>query len=259
MSSDRRDDAEWEDEIELGRGAERLEEELKRVRRLNALVLLTGAIAEELNNLLAAIRVYAEVVPDKQPSLATAPAVREIRNSCDIAFSLVRRLQAFTRWPDSAVERIDVQRVIAETAPLLRTILGVNVKLDLSLTALNRVVTLEDGALEQMLVVFIANARDALVCGGTVTIRTRNVVRPDRRPSPEASAEFVRIEVEDTGIGMTPELAARVFEPFFTTKANAAGLGLATVQDIVNATGGFVEVESTSGYGSRFRVYLPVA
>ena len=106
------------------------------------------------------------------------------------------------------------------------------------------------------------NARDAMPDGGTLAFRARNVTERESQKLGHVGMsveEYVLIEVEDTGSGMTPEVMAKIFEPFFTTKGvgKGTGLGLATVYGIVKQSGGFIYHESEVGRGTTFRVYLP--
>lgn len=122
----------------------------------------------------------------------------------------------------------------------------------------------DPGQIDQVVMNLVVNARDAMPEGGTVRIRTDNVAQPparvrDTAGAPVASGGYVRLRIEDTGVGMEPGLIARVFEPFFTTKAKGegTGLGLATVHGVVKQTGGLIGVESRPDEGATFSVYLP--
>jgi signal transduction histidine kinase len=110
---------------------------------------------------------------------------------------------------------------------------------------------MEPGQLEQVLMNLVINARDAMSAGGRLTV--------EARPGPAGSHAL--LAVSDTGCGMTPEVKAHIFEPFFTTKGpgKGTGLGLATVQDIVQQASGYIDVESDPGVGTTFKVYLPLA
>src|ERR1051326_4002872 len=120
----------------------------------------------------------------------------------------------------------------------------------------------DEGMMEQVLMNLAVNARDAMPKGGQLIIGTDRVVHDAAsiQSNPEArDGEFVRLTVQDTGCGMTPEIQARIFEPFFTTKdiGKGTGLGLATVYGIVKQSGGSVWAYSELGRGSTFKVYLP--
>jgi two-component system, cell cycle sensor histidine kinase and response regulator CckA len=118
---------------------------------------------------------------------------------------------------------------------------------------------------EQVVINLAMNARDALPPsgGGTIAIRTWNTTLPARvgHVGPAECRRYVVVDVADTGIGMSADVAARLFEPFFTTKEHGkgTGLGLATAYSIVHEAGGWIDVETAEGQGTTFRVYLPVA
>jgi two-component system cell cycle sensor histidine kinase/response regulator CckA len=106
------------------------------------------------------------------------------------------------------------------------------------------------------------NARDAMPLGGTLTLRTGNVSAEESAPHQHQGmpfGEYVRVEVEDTGSGIAPEIIDKIFDPFYTTKdiGKGTGLGLSTVYGIVKQTGGFIFVESELGKGTIFRIFLP--
>jgi two-component system cell cycle sensor histidine kinase/response regulator CckA len=108
--------------------------------------------------------------------------------------------------------------------------------------------------LQQVLLNLCINARDAMPNGGTLLVEAKNVTLQGDHPG-----DHVRLRVADSGEGMPPEVRQKVFEPFFTTKTQGTGIGLATVASIVRRHGGFIELDSTPGEGTEFRVLLPVA
>ena len=113
-----------------------------------------------------------------------------------------------------------------------------------------------------MIINLAVNARDAMPDGGCLTIRTRNVSERESLKLNSlgiAAGEYLLIEVEDTGVGIPPDVMGKIFEPFFTTKdvGKGTGLGLSTVYGIVKQTGGYVFADSKEGEGTTFRVYLP--
>jgi hypothetical protein len=123
-------------------------------------------------------------------------------------------------------------------------------------------VNVDHSLLTQVLLNLVVNARDAMPQGGRLHISTGSAVfsQEDLKDHAERVAgRFVRLSVEDSGVGMDAELAKRIFEPYFTTRGKGNGLGLATVFGIVKQSGGFLEVLSSPGAGSTFHVYLPEA
>jgi signal transduction histidine kinase len=119
----------------------------------------------------------------------------------------------------------------------------------------------DPGLVEQALMNLAANARDAMPSGGTLTLATANATVPSEHggAQPPDPGEYVRLDVQDTGRGIAPELVGKVFEPFLSTKGErlGTGLGLAVVYGIVQQCDGFIAVESPSGKGATFTIYLP--
>lgn len=240
-----------------------LEDQLRLSQKMEAVGRLAGGVAHDFNNLLTAISGFAELAATEvEPGGELAGYLDEIRRSADRATELTSQLLTFGRRAVLQPQVIELNRVVADVAPMLRRIIGEDVRLDVSSDpSLGR--TLADrGQLEQVIVNLAANARDAMPAGGQLTIATENVVfddlyaadHPEVRPG-----KYVRLTISDTGVGMDASTAAHIFEPFFTTKnpGRGTGLGLATVFGIVNQAEGHVSVESAPGQGATFRIDLP--
>jgi len=227
-----------------------LEEQLRHGQKMEALGRLTGAIAHDFNNLLTVILGYAEALLDSEVTLPVRAELREIRRASSSAASLTRQLLVFSRRMPAVLEPLDLNHVIREVSPMLQRLLGKIVQLSLSLDAVHPIVRADRGLLDQLLMNLLINGRDAMPNGGTLTIATRD----DER-------DHVTLEVSDTGLGMPADVRARIFEPFFTTKdpGKGTGLGLATVYTIVTQAGGTIDVESSQGQGTTFRISLPLA
>jgi two-component system, cell cycle sensor histidine kinase and response regulator CckA len=152
--------------------------------------------------------------------------------------------------------------VLSDLSMLLKRLLGERVELDLRHGRDLWFVKADVNQFEQVIVNLVVNARDAMPDGGRVTIRTANVSAPEANAlnlQGLPAAEFVTIEVSDTGTGISPEVMDKIFEPFFTTKeiGKGTGLGLSTVFGIVKQSNGFIYVDSAVGEGTTFRVFLP--
>jgi len=157
---------------------------------------------------------------------------------------------------------LDVNQIVTKTEKMLRRLVKENIEFEVVLEPNLERVNADPGQIEQIIVNLIVNARDAMPNGGKLRVRTSNMrLHSDlSRAGAEAqSGSFVSLEVTDTGTGMDEEMQAHVFEPFFTTKAvgKGTGLGLATVYGIVKQSNGRIEVQSTLGQGSSFKIYLP--
>jgi PAS domain S-box-containing protein len=248
----------------------RMEQELRQreaqylqAQKLEGVGRLAAGVAHDFNNLLTAISGYAELLTDRlTPGSAEAEDVGEIRAAADRAAALTRQLLAFSRQQVREPKVLDLNAVVGDLAQMLRRLLGE----DVDLVTVQRqglgAVLADPGQLEQVIVNLAVNARDAMPGGGKLTIEAANVDLDDGVSAGHAAIKpgrYVMLAVTDTGIGMAPEVLARLFEPFFTTKGvgKGTGLGLATVYGIVKQSDGYVLVDSLPGRGSTFRVYLP--
>jgi PAS domain S-box-containing protein len=241
----------------------RAEEQLRQAGKMESIGNLAGGIAHDFNNVLT---VVLSAVDAAWRDLKEGKAVEEedlldIRGAAVKAANLTRQLLAFARRQPISPCPVDLNERIRSSQPMLSRLLGSDVKLVLELQdGLGRV-RLDPSQLDQLLVNFVSNARDALPEGGHLWIRTADtVVEPsDLQAALVPPGDYVRMEVEDDGPGMSPEVAEKVFDPFFTTKevGRGTGLGLATVHGIVKQAGGYIKVDARPGRGARFDLLLP--
>ena len=233
----------------------RLEDQLRQSQKMEAVGRLAGGIAHDFNNLLMVIMGHGELLRRGLP--ANDPRLRKVQHvlgAAERAARLVRQLLAFSRKQVLETRVVDLNALVAETARMLRPLLGEDVKVVTRLDpALGRV-RVDPAQVDQVLVNLAVNARDAMPAGGTLVLETANC---------EAAAPGlgVALTVSDTGHGMDEATRAQAFEPFFTTKAGAGGtgLGLSMVYGIVQQSGGQVTLDSAPGRGSSFRILLPRA
>ncbi|HEY5547353.1 MAG TPA: ATP-binding protein [Gemmatimonadaceae bacterium] len=235
---------------------------LAQAERLDSIGKLAGHIAHDFNNLLTAIIGNAEIaLRQLEPTDRVAADVAKIMDVSRRASSLTRQLLSFARRQSTSTRVIDVKRFIEDATPLLRRVIGDQIRLDIHLDAATPCVRFDRTQLEQVLVNLAANARDAMPAGGTLSIST---ARPAEREAVteldgRTPGEYMVLTVSDTGIGMSAEVRKRIFEPFFSTKhgQGGTGLGLAVAYGAVRQHGGSIEVESTEHHGSTFRIYIP--
>jgi two-component system cell cycle sensor histidine kinase/response regulator CckA len=186
----------------------------------------------------------------------------QIKQNATRAATLVRQLLAFSRRQTLRPQVLDLGDALSDLTMLLRRLIGEKVKLDLVHGRDLWPVKVDVSQFEQVIVNLAVNARDAMPDGGKLTVRTANVTADE---SAELSnkgmpaADYVRIDISDTGTGIPAEIVDKIFEPFFSTKevGKGTGLGLSTVYGIVKQTGGFVYVDSRPGEGTSFRIFLP--
>ena len=240
-----------------------LEEQLRHAQKMEAIGRLAGGIAHDFNNLLTAIIGYTEIVmfgfDPKDPRRADA---EEIKRAAERAAELTRQMLAFSRRQVLQPKVVDLNVALQKVEPMLRRVIGEDVVMTISAKATRPQVRVDPGQIEQVIMNLVVNARDAMPKGGRLTVETEDstfdasTVPPDHRPG-----DYVTLSVSDSGIGMSPEVRARIFEPYFTTKevGKGTGLGLSTAYGIVQQSEGFIQVFSEPGLGTTFRIHLPRA
>jgi PAS domain S-box-containing protein len=240
-----------------------LEDELRQAHKMEAIGRLAGGVAHDFNNHLTVVSGNGEYLLSlpELPDAVREP-VQAIASACEKAAALTRQLLGFSRQTVLQPVVLDLNEVVAETARLLDRVIGPQVRLRTVLGAGLSRVRADRAQLDQVLMNLAVNARDAMPQGGTLTFETADVTLAggEATPCPDGrSGHYVRLAVSDTGIGMTPEVQARMFEPFFTTKeiGHGTGLGLSTVFGIVQQSQGSIQVVSAPGAGATFRIDLP--
>jgi nitrogen-specific signal transduction histidine kinase/CheY-like chemotaxis protein len=241
------------------------EEALRQSQKMEAVGQLTGGIAHDFNNLLAGIVGSLDLMQSRLRQGRTAEVDRYVgaaMGSAQRAAALTHRLLAFSRRQPLDPKAVDVNRLVAGVEDLLRRTLGPGIALELTLAEELWGTLCDPVQLESALLNLCINARDAMPDGGRLVVETGNV-RLDRAYAASQRevipGAYVMIAVSDTGVGMTPEVVARVFEPFFTTKpiGQGTGLGLSMVYGFARQSGGHVRVLSELGRGTTVRLYLP--
>jgi signal transduction histidine kinase len=253
--------------LEGDTGREGLQNQL---HRLESLGQLAGGIAHDFNNLLAVIiNCAAFVTNELKASTSTADGrqamredVEQISLTAERAVHLTHQLLAFASREVTQPEVVNVNDVVSAIEQLLRRTLGEHIELHSSLAVDLRLVLIDPGRLEQILVNLAVNARDAMPDGGELEVDTVNVNIDEAYAASRSEltpGSYVRLRVSDNGAGMSPETVQRAFDPFFTTKPpdQGTGLGLATVNGIVQQAGGYTQIYSKPDVGTTFTVLLP--
>ncbi len=240
-----------------------MEQKLLHAAKMEAVGTLAGGIAHDFNNLLQAVQGYAELLLlGREPSDNDYQELREIKHAAQRGAQLSRQLLTFSRKMESQLRPVALNRQIEETQNLLRRTIPKMISIDLQLQEELDLVNADPVQMEQILINFGLNAKDAMVEGGRINIATRNVnldtefcrKRPEVKPG-----AYVLLSVSDTGAGMDQDTLQHIFDPFFSTKevGKGTGLGLSLVYGIVKNHGGYIECTSEPGRGTRFDVYLP--
>jgi two-component system, cell cycle sensor histidine kinase and response regulator CckA len=228
-------------------------------QKLESIGVLASGIAHDFNNLLGGILADAELL---QTELANNSAAREgvdrIKLITTRASQIVRQLMAYAGQDDAALEPVDLSTMVAEMMEFVKVSISKRTVLQLDLPASLPALQANAAQLRQVLLNLIVNASEALANReGTVSVSVSHVrLSPNFDPDLKAG-EYIRLEVSDSGSGISPEIQTRIFDPFFTTKGAGRGLGLAAVQGIMRNHGGAVRLVSAPGQGSRFEILLP--
>jgi two-component system cell cycle sensor histidine kinase/response regulator CckA len=239
----------------------RLEAHLRNSQTLDAVGQLAGGMAHDFNNLLTVINTYTELLLSKLPGDDEGRRIAEqIQSAGEQAAALTRQLLAFSRGTTIKAQVVDVNGLVDEVQLMLRRLLDPGIGLSTMLDPQVKRVLVGPGQLHQILLNLALNARDAMPNSGRLTISTANVeiAEGGAGGGDVIPGEYVLVSVCDTGCGMAPEVQSRIFEPFFTTKSpgKGSGLGLFVVDGIVRQNGGHIRVESTTGLGTEFRIFL---
>ncbi len=240
-----------------------LERTLQQSQRMEAVGRLAGGIAHDFNNLLTVINGYTDLLHGEMG--ADDPhrkLVREIGEAGERAATLTHQLMAFSRSQVLDPTVLDLNAVVTELGSMLRRLVGETITMRSELETAPVRVRVDAGQIGQVIVNLAVNARDAMPDGGTLTIRTENVTEERARSAghPEVKpGAYALISISDTGVGMTPETAARIFEPFFTPRSVGvgSGLGLSMVYGLVRQSEGDIAVQSVPGRGTTFTICLP--
>jgi PAS domain S-box-containing protein len=241
------------------------EQQRRQAQRLQAAGKLAGGVAHEVNNMLTVVLGFGELVRDRLAAEDVREDLEQMILAAERAAVVTRQLLAYSRQQQLPPVVVDLQQVVRELAPALARVLGSDRRLAVDWNE-PAWVTADRGQLEQVLINLVANARDATGTDAEIRVAVGSrYVDPatlERHHETElVPGEFATVTVEDSGTGMDADTMSQVFEPFFTTKGvgEGTGLGLSMVYGIVKQHGGFVDIASELGVGTRVTVHLPRA
>jgi PAS domain S-box-containing protein len=239
------------------------EGQLRQSQKMDAVGQLTGGVAHDFNNILTVITGTIEILEDgvaDRPDLATI--AKMIDEAATRGAELTRQLLAFARRQPLDPRETDVNRLVIETARLLKPTLGEHIEIESMLEDDAWSALVDPSQLSAAIVNLAVNARDAMPNGGKLTLETGNVVLDEAYAAGNSEVTpgaYVTIAVSDTGMGIPADIRDRVFEPFFTTKevGRGTGLGLSMVYGFAKQTGGHIKIYSEEGHGTAVKLYLP--
>ncbi|MBI3705688.1 MAG: response regulator [Rhizobiales bacterium] len=239
-----------------------LENRVYQQQKMESVGQLAGGIAHDFNNVLSAIMMATDFLLNAhKPTDPSFQDIIQIKQNANRAAALVRQLLAFSRKQTLRPQVLDLGETLSDLGMLLKRLIGEKVTLEVVHGRDLWPVKVDISQFEQVIVNLAVNARDAMLDGGKLSVRTANVTAAEcgklaYKGMPDA--DYVRVEVSDTGVGIPADIIEKIFEPFFSTKevGKGTGLGLSTVYGIVKQTGGFVYADSKPG-NTAFRIFLP--
>ncbi|CAN0530852.1 unnamed protein product, partial [Laminaria digitata] len=241
----------------------KLEAQFAQGQKMQAVGQLAGGVAHDFNNVLTAIIGFSDLLLLKhKPGDPSFADIMSIKQSANRAAGLTRQLLAYSRRQTLRPQILEVTGHLDDLTVLLKRLIGEAITLKVDHQQGIWPVKADLVQLEQVVVNLVVNARDAMPDGGTITVRTSNVLAGEAEAlnyTGMPASDYVLIEVADTGTGIPPDVLEKIFEPFFSTKelGKGTGLGLSTVYGIIKQTGGFIYPNSVVGKGTTFKIFLP--
>ncbi len=242
-----------------------LERKLLQAQKMESIGTMAGGIAHDFNNILTGILGFTSLLKEKvadRPDLARF--VEIIENSSLRAAALVKKMLVFSRETTPQEDAVcNINDVIEESLTLLKSSFPKNIGLEFDLAGNVSEIKCDPSQLQQIILNLCINARDAMPHGGKIRISTSLCPKetlPASLRNRSGEEKFVKLEVNDTGTGISLEIIDRIFDPFFTTKevGKGSGLGLAMVYGILESLGGTIDVKTIPGSGSSFELYFPI-
>ena len=243
---------------------DRLQAQLLHSQKMEAIGTMAGGIAHDFNNIMTVVSSLTDLMLQK-----TAPAdpffkyLQPISESCRRAVNLVQQLLIFSSRRPKKMSAFSLNEMASELRGFFEHLLSEDIIVDMDLKHGLWEINADRVRIEQVLTNLVLNSSEAMANGGTVSVRTKNVVVGEDQCAGTSGASpgrYVCLTVEDTGTGIDPEIQKHIFEPFFTTKkAKNSGMGLAVVYGVVKDHNGWVSVASEPGEGAVFKVFLPAA
>jgi two-component system cell cycle sensor histidine kinase/response regulator CckA len=235
----------------------KMENELLQVQKLESIGILAGGIAHDFNNLLTAVLGNISLAKIYVMEREVYTHLIEIEKASLRAKDLTQQLLTFSRGGAPVKKTISIADLIKDSANF--ALRGSNVKCDFFISPDLWPAEVDEGQIGQVINNLIINAQQAMPNGGTIQMQCDNVTINTESVLPLKAGHYVKISIKDTGIGIPQENIQKIFDPYFTTKPNGSGFGLSTSYSIVKNHNGHISVESRSGTGTTFYIYLPAS
>jgi len=228
-------------------------------QKMESIGQLTGGIAHDFNNLLSVLASGLEVLSLHYQGDVDVKTFDSMRRAIDRGATMTQQLLAFARQQPLRPETRNVNRLISGFESVLRRAGNDAIEFDFKFEPRIHNTVIDSARFESALLNLVVNARDAMPQGGRLSIETANAALEERQVGALPAGSYVHVTVSDTGIGMSPETAARAFEPFYTTKdvGKGTGLGLSQVYGFIKQSGGEVVIRAEEGKGTAISIYLP--
>ena len=236
----------------------RVEEELRKAHKLESMGVLAGGIAHDFNNLLTGILgnvSLAKVVIDSRDK--AVKRLDEAEKAVGRARDLTQQLLTFSKGGAPVKKSASMEQIVKDSASFV--LRGSNVKCEFIVPDQVWTVEADEGQMNQVINNLVINADQSMPEGGTISIRIENITVGQNDIMAIKEGRYVKISIEDQGVGISKEYLQKIFDPFFTTKQKGSGLGLAIVYSIINKHDGYINVESKVGIGTIFHVYIPIS
>jgi len=235
-----------------------IEEELQNARKIESIGVLAGGIAHDFNNILTAITgniSLAKMFTD--PDSKAQTRLNEAEKACLRATALTQQLITFSKGGVPIKRTTSIKELLKDSASF--ALRGSNVKCELTIQDDIYPCDIDDGQISQAFNDIVINADQSMPDGGVITVNVLNATVAESDNLPLKNGEYVKIVIQDRGIGIAPEHINRIFDPYFSTKEKASGLGLSSSYSIIKNHGGYIGVDSKVGKGSTFTLYIPAS
>lgn len=240
----------------------KIEAQFLRAQRLESIGTLAGGVAHDLNNILTPILMSASLLKMEEENEEKLESLSLIEACAERGAKMIKQVLSFARGVEGQRLPVSVNELILDAVKIIKDTFPKNIQVNPILPPNTWLVSGDATQLQQVLLNLCVNSRDAMPDGGRLTLEVSNIqldgqyaaFHPEATPGP-----YVRVQIEDNGSGMSPEVAEKIFDPFFTTKelGKGTGLGLSTSLAIVKSHSGFLRCYSEPGSGTRFEIYLP--